>query len=178
MTGKSKFERLPAALRAEIEGKLREQHFTLDELMAFVRSREPGADISRAGLHRYLRSFEETAKRLREAQAVAGAVVGKLVEQPQGDLGRLLAQLLQVIAFYQLHALEDQGTEVKPAELVMLARAIKDMEQAGKLSAEREIKIRKELAGKVDNALRQSHGTLEPAMLERVKQIVRGALDA
>ena len=183
---RSKALRLPRDLREEIERMWREGRFTLDDLMEFVRSK--GADagstpegISRSGLHRYLRNFEQTAKRLREAQEVAGAVVGKLIDEPRGDVGRLLQELLKTIAFQQLSGIEEAGAEVKPADLMFLAKALQSVESAGKVSAEREQKIRamvrEQLERKVDEMKAAAAGKPDAAAtLEKVKEMVRGLL--
>lgn len=152
---RSKASRLPAEVREEIERFWREGRVTLDELMAFLRAKgadvasDPEHGVSRAGLHRYLKSFGDAAERMREAQQIAGAVAGKLAESGSGDLRRLLTQLLSQIALYQVRAIESEGAVVKPADLMFLARAIKDIEGAFKTGVDAEIKVRKEIAAEL-----------------------------
>ncbi len=149
---RSKALRLPADVREEIERLWRDGRLTLDELMEFVRARgadsqsDPEHGVSRTGLYRYLKSFGDAAERMREAQQIAGAVVGKLNESGSGDLRRLLTQLLSQIALYQLRAIEDEGAAVKPADLMFLAKAIRDIEGAYKTGVDAELKVRKEIA--------------------------------
>ncbi len=148
---RSKVSRLALPIREEIERAWREGRLTLDDLMAFLR--EHGADVgsdphdgvSRSGLHRYLKSMDEVAGRIRDAEQIAGSVVSKLGETGQGNLRKMLTQLLSMVALYQLRSMESEGAAVKPADLMFLAKAIKDIEGAFKTGADAELKIRERL---------------------------------
>lgn len=149
---RKKAARLPTGAREEIERLWREGRLTLDELMEFLRARgldvksDPVHGVSRSGLHRYLKSFGVAAERMREAQQIASAVVGKLSETARSDLRDVLIQLLSQIALYQLRAIEDEGATVKPSDLMLLARAVGDIEAAAKTSLDTRIKVRKQIA--------------------------------
>jgi hypothetical protein len=184
---RSKAARLPAEVREELERLWREGRVTLDQMMEFVRSKgvdvqsDPEHGVSRSGLHRYLKSFGEAAERMRQAQQIAGSIVGKLSETGSGDVRRLLTQLLSQVAMYQLRAMESEGVEVKPAELMFLAKAIRDIEGAFKTGVDAELKVRKEIAAelqkraapaldKIDEAARS--GGLSPETAAQIRKAI------
>ncbi|MFZ0886974.1 MAG: phage protein Gp27 family protein [Candidatus Binataceae bacterium] len=70
--------RLPLELRDELERKIADGGHTIDELMGFVRSRHPGADLSRAGLHRYARHYRARLEPYRQVQLMVRAWLSTL----------------------------------------------------------------------------------------------------
>lgn len=156
---KSKVRRLPAPLREGLEALWREGRYTLDELLERLRelARAAGtapSDLpSRSGLHTYLQHFETKMARYREAQQVAGLWVAKLGEDPNGDVGRLLAEMLKSIALQTMDAAGESGEPTEPQDLMLLSVALKNLAGAEKTWADRELKIRKELAERLDKAI-------------------------
>ena len=74
MGRKSSVSRLEPAARKHLEKLLREDRFTLDELLANLREKFPAAEVSRSGIHRYQQSFDEMLGRMREIETAAGAL--------------------------------------------------------------------------------------------------------
>jgi len=133
---------LPADLRGEIDAMIREGRATIDELVAYLE--EQGAEISRSAMGRYKQGMEASLERYRQAQEVAAVWVAKLGEDQRGDVSKLLAEMLKTVAFQTLADLGDDEAKAKPADIMLLAKAIKDLESSGKLSLEREIRVRQE----------------------------------
>jgi hypothetical protein len=83
-------------------------------------------------------------ERYRQAQEVAKVWVGRLEENPKGDVGRMLSELLRTVAFSTMDQMGlDGGEDPEPKDIHFLARAIKDLASADKISADRELTIRK-----------------------------------
>lgn len=135
---------LPADLRREIDAMIREGRATIDDLVAYLE--EQGAEVSRSAMGRYKQGMEASLKRYREAQEVAGVWITKLGQDQGGDVSKLLAEMLKTVAFQTLADLGDEDAAAKPADIMLLARAVKDLESSGKLSLEREIRVRQETA--------------------------------
>lgn len=173
---RSKVARLPQPLREEIERIWRAGDFTLDELLSRVRAL--GADVSRSSVHRYVQDMDRKMERYREAQQIAAAWVTKLGEEPQGDVGRLLAEMLKTIAFKLMADLGDETTAAaKPADVMLLAKAIKDLEVAGKTWTDRELKVREQLRTRVEKAVaeQRTRGGLSADAAERIRKALLGA---
>ncbi|MCB1832084.1 MAG: DUF3486 family protein [Geminicoccaceae bacterium] len=139
MGRRSAISQLDEAVRDEVHRLIR-QGRTIDEITAHLH--ELDADVSRASVGRYKRKMEDQLRRYREAQEVAGVWVKNLGEDPRGEMGRLLADMLKTVAFQTLADMGDEGAEVGSQDIMFLARAIKDLETAAKSSMEREIRIR------------------------------------
>jgi len=108
---------------------------------------ELDADVSKSAVGRYVKSAREQMARYREAQEVAGQWVAQLGENPTGDVGSLLAEMLKTVAFQTLGSMGDAQSgesEAKPPkamDIMLLAKAIRDLEATSKASIERREKI-------------------------------------
>ena len=175
----SKVHRLPPEVRAFIEGELRADRLTLDELKAALEKRWPAADLpSRSGLHRYQQGFQELVGRMREIEAVSSAVVGELGEGVGEKAGALLAQAITTLATNAaLKAQNDDDLSIE--EIRKLARAAKDAIDTRRLSlAERQAieraareKLLREQAEKLDKVVK-SGGLSEAAAADMRKKIL------
>ena len=143
---RSSISRLPAAQREYIERLLREDRFTLDEMIADLRGRFPGqpaAEVSRSGLHRYQESFAELTERMREIDRAAQALVGELGEDIGEKSGALLAHAVTTLATNA--ALRAQQSEdVSIDEVRKLAVAAKNALDTRRLSLAERKAIRQE----------------------------------
>lgn len=150
MGRRSSVSRLPKPLREELDRLIREGQHTIDEILAHLQ--QLGAPLKRTAVADYRRRMERQLEHVRQAQEVAGAAVAKLGEAGQGDVGRLVAELLKTLAF-QILADREEGDAPDLKEVYLLSRAIKDLESASKASADRELKIRRELAAEAKKRL-------------------------
>jgi len=165
MARRSKVEALPGPVKAAVDGLLKTGRFTLDDIVAHIRKlaqehEVPAEELpSRSALGRYAQSFERTASRMREAKQLAEVWVGKLGHEPESKVGRLITEMLRTVAFQQLAEMGDEGAVVESMDIMLIAKAIKDLESAEKISADREIKIREQVAKQaakvVDEAARE-----------------------
>lgn len=94
----SRVRRLPPEQRAFVERLLREDRYTLDEMLAAIHAKFPEAGLSRSGLHRYKTSVEELAGRMREIDRAAQALVGELGDDIGDRAGALLANAVTTLA--------------------------------------------------------------------------------
>lgn len=138
MARKSTIARLPAEQRAFIEQLLREDRYTLTEMIVALRDKFPDADVSRSSLHRYGAGFAEMTARMREIDRAANALVGELGEGVGEKAGALLAQAVTTLATNAaLKAQEDD--EITIDEVRKLAQAAKHAIDTRRISlAERE----------------------------------------
>lgn len=159
---RSKVSRLPRALLDELKRAWRDDEFTLDEALEWIRSKKPDADVSRTGVYRYLAKYKKTFDRIQEAEAIAGHCVRELNEKPKGDVARLLTQMLSSLAMGTLNQQMDEEA-VDSKELFFLSAAIKNLASAEKTAIDRQLKLRKEIAAELVKKVEPALKTIESA---------------
>lgn len=140
MGRKSSITRMDPRIREAVDAAIREGRATIADIVALIR--EMGGQASMSGVGRYKQQAEAQMARYREAQEVAKTWIGKLQADPEGDVGRLLAEMLRTTAFVTLGDL-DAGS---PQDVMFLAKALKDLASADKLTADRILLVRREAA--------------------------------
>ena len=129
----------------------REYAPTIDDVLAYIQ--EQGHEVSRSAVGRYKQDFEKVAKRMREAREVAQVWVAKLGDEPQGDIGRLVIEVLRTLVFQISMDEVETGGESDAKSAYFLSKSIKELETAARHSAEREINIRKRLEAELEKKL-------------------------
>lgn len=127
MGRRSSIEQLPEPLREELSRQLKAGR-TIDELVAHLQ--QLGAQVSRSAMGRYVKSANESLETYRQGQEMARVWLDKLESDPQGDVGRLLPEMLRAVAFSTLSQMGEGGDKakpVKPMEVMLLAKALKDL---------------------------------------------------
>lgn len=153
MGRKSSIEQLDPRIKEAVDRLVREGRATIDDIVEAIDAL--GGEASRSAVGRYVRNARAQMDRYRQAQEVAKVWVGKLEENPEGDVGRLLSEMLRTIAFQTMAGMgEDEELAPNPGEIMFLAKAIKELASADKLSADRALKIR-------EQALRQAASQAE-----------------
>ena len=137
---KSSVVTMDPAIREAVDAAIREGRATIADIVALIR--ELGGSASKSAVGRYKQQAESQMQRYREAQEVAKVWIGKLQADPEGDVGRLLAEMLRTTAFQTLGDMES-GT---PQDVMFLAKALKDLAGADKLTADRILLVRREAA--------------------------------
>lgn len=179
---KSSINRLPLPVKKAIDDAMKTGRFTLDELRAGIAA-EFGAAVvpSRSALGRYSQRFEEIGKRMRESREVAQVWADRLGSEPQGDIGKLVMDLLTTMCFDTTLSMSEEGDdgEAKPVnakELNALALAIHRLETARGHNLEREQALRKaafeEAATAAAGALKKKG--LTPELADQIKQSILG----
>lgn len=127
----STVSRLPPEQREFIERLLREDRWSLDEMIAELQQRfpdQPAAEISRSALHRYDIAIEEAGREIREIEAASRAMVGELGEGFGAKSAEFLTQAVTVVAVKAaLRAKDDPDLGTKEAkELCVMAKNAMD----------------------------------------------------
>lgn len=149
MARKSSIQQLDPRLREAIDGLIRDGRHTLDDIVEHLAKLNGGqAPVSRSALGRYAQRAEEQMRRYREAREVAKVWVDKFENEPDGDVARLLPEMLRSVAFQTLGSLGDREESAEAQEVMFLAKAMKDLASADVLTTQRILKIREETAKK------------------------------
>lgn len=150
MPRKSSIQTLPADLREAVDAAIREGRATIEDIVAMVRA--AGGKVSKSAVGRYSKRAHEQMERYREAQEIARVWVGKIQEDPDGDIGRLLSQMLKTIAFQVSADMGDEDAGATPRDVMFLANALKSLGSYDKLRTEEILRIRKDVAAEAAEA--------------------------
>lgn len=175
MARKSTVAALPKALVDACNGLIRDGR-TIDDILAALQGL--GADVSRSAVGRYVKSARESLDKYRQAQEVAKVWVDKLEAEPNGDVGRLLPEMLRVVAFQSLSAMGESDKPAKAMDVMLLAKAIRDVAGTAKTQLEVEKQLRamraelKAAAKDVENTARAAG--LSGDTVAQIKQRILG----
>ncbi len=179
MGRKNRIHKLEPEARRLVERLLREDRWTLDEIVAQVRERFPDVSISRSSVHRYQPEFAELRERMDAIDRVSQALIGGLGEGVGEKAGALLAHAVTTAVTHA--ALKAQSAdEIDMDELYKLARAANLSMGTRKMSLAERQAIERAAA---ERALREQReklealgksGAIDPAV---VAQVIRAAYD-
>jgi hypothetical protein len=137
---KSSIDKLDARIQAEVNSAVKDGRASIDEIVALIKGM--GGEASRSAVGRYVKSQGEKLEQFRQAQETAKIWVDKLGKEPEGDVGRLLIEMLRVISY---KTMSDMDT-AEPQDIMFLGKAIKDISSADKVLVERVAVVRKLVA--------------------------------
>lgn len=134
MGRKSSIEKLPPAVKAHIQRRLRENRLTLDEMIADLQAHFPTEPTpSRSALGRHRAGVAELIAHERDMAIAAEAMVAELGEDFDNKSGALLAQAVTTLANKAaLGAIESGEASIK--DVLDLARAAKSAQEARSLN--------------------------------------------
>ena len=140
----SSITQLDPKVKDAVDAAIREGRLTIDDIVALIK--DNGGDASRSAVGRYTKNAKARMEDYRKAQAMASVWVEKMGSEPSGDVGRMVLEMLKVVAFKTLGNIE----EAAPEDLMFLGKAIKDIAGSDKLFVDREINLRKLIAAKAE----------------------------
>ena len=172
MGQKSSIDRLPEKLRSKLIELLQNPSVTQKEVVELINGEAGETVVSRSSVNRYKLRMDKFAAKTREAREVADAYIEKYGTENRNKLGKVVNEYIKLMVFdltTELEELKDSDGEIKPEDLAdiiyKVPRAIKELEQAEKLNAQREAEIKaqiqKETAEKVETVCKQNGITKE-----------------
>lgn len=166
MGQKSSIDRLAPELRSRLIELLQNPAVTQKEVVDTINAEAGENVVSRSGVNRYKLRMDKFAAKTREAREVADIYIEKYGKENRNQLSKVANEYIRLMVFdliTELEDLKDGGGEIKPEDLsdiiYKVSRAIKELEQADKLNAQREAEIKatvqKETAEKVESVCKQ-----------------------
>lgn len=140
----SSITQLDPAIKEAVDTAIREGRLTIDQIVHLI-ERE-GGDASRSAVGRYVKNAKERMEDYRQATQMAAVWVDKIGKEPEGDIGRMVLEMLRLVAFKSIGDLE----QVAPEDLMFLGKAMKDIAGADKLIVDRELQVRKLIAARAE----------------------------
>ena len=176
MGQKSTVKRLPAAIRQAVDQAIRDGA-TFDEVVETIGGM--GATASRSAVGRYKKNFEDVAREMREAQEMSRVWMEEVGKRPEGELGRLVIEILRTVAYKSARDAVDSDQPIDIKWLANAARASRDLETAGKTTAELTLKLRKANFGEAAAAAEVAgkEAGLSADTIEAIKQRILGVRD-
>jgi hypothetical protein len=179
MPRKSSVKGLPTDQRSYFEKLLREDRYSLDEMLSMFRAKFPaGQPPSRSALGRYNKQFSELAGRMRDIQAAGTALVSELGEDPNDRAGQLLVEAVTTLATHAaLKATDADADDLSIKEIGMLARGARNVLEARKMSlAERQevARIAREQAAEEAAQEARDGGVSETTIARIRERVLRG----
>lgn len=167
MGQKSSIDRLPPELREKLIELLQNPAITQKEIVDEINKAAGETVVSKSGVNRYKLRMDRFAAKSREAREVADAYIEKYGTENRNKLGKVVNEYIKLMVFdltTELEELKDSDGEIKPEDLAdiiyKVSRAIKELEHAEKLNAQREAEIKaavqKETAEKVETVCKQN----------------------
>ena len=146
MAQRSSIERLPDDIRDKLHELLRDPRVTQLEATKRINAilEEEGVPdrVSKSAVNRYAGKMEEVGAKLRQSREIAKMWIGKLGAAPQGEVGKLLNEMIRTLAFEMTLNLSEGTIEAEPKMLKDLAIAIERLERAATTNVKREQEIR------------------------------------
>lgn len=148
MARASTINQLPADILEQLQALLRDPRVTQMDATAEINAileRQGHEDrISKSAVNRYSMKMEEVGSKLQQSREMAAMWIGKLGATPQGQVGKLINEIIRTMAFDTAMHMSEGDDPVPPKMLAQLALAVQRLESAANMNEERDAKIRKQ----------------------------------
>jgi len=148
MGRKSSISLLPEEFKEALHTLLRDPRFNqLDitrEINTLLENRGMDERVSKSAVNRYAMKMEKIGSKLKQSRQIADLWIGKLGNQPQGQVGQLLNEVVRNLAFDTAMSLAEEEEATDPKLIKELAIAIEKLEKAASENEKRAEQIRKQ----------------------------------
>ena len=163
MARKSSIDLLPKAIRDALHELLRDpavgQVETAQRVNALLEAEGHEQRVSKSAVNRYSQRMDAIGDKMRQSREIADMWIGRLGNEPQGQVGKLLNEFTRTMAFETALHLSEGEDPIPPKLLKELSLSIKHLEEAASVNEKREREIRKrateEAAAAVDAVAKQ-----------------------
>lgn len=142
----SSIDRLPPDILQGLQALLRDSRVTQLEatrrINDILESEGHPERLSKSAVNRYALRMNEVGAKLRQSREVAQMWIGKLGAEPQGEVGKLLNEMVRTLAFEVTMKMAEGDEPIEPKMLKDMAIAIERLEKAASENTKREEEIR------------------------------------
>jgi len=170
MGRRSTVAKLDPRIREAVDAAIREGRSTIDELVALIAAH--GGDASRSAVGRYAKDVQDSLRRYREAQEVAGHFMAEFRRDNDGDVARLLTEMIKTLAFTSLRDAE----KADPKDLMFLSNAVKNLVSVDRLKLQIEATVKASVRDAVDKAVTAAaeRRAIDAEALRHIRETVYG----
>lgn len=179
MPRKSTIDRLPSEVRETIGRLRRDKGYTIDEILNHLRQLD--VDIARSTLARHTKTIDEVADEMRRQYMLAEVIADRFGDKPDDVVARSTVTMAQALLSRLTSAKLGEPVNLESKEAMFLMTAVEKVAKAAKLTDDRILKLReevaKELADRLDQAAQDAVAAGEKGLsAERVAQLRRDFL--
>lgn len=182
MGRKSTVDQLSPELRGKLIELLKDPSVTQSEITFLINHEAGETVVSKSAVNRYAKRMESMIEKTRQAREVADIYLQEVGSDTRNKLGKIVNERVRMLAFDltdELMALRESEEGIDPKQISdviqKVSRAIKDLEHAEKLNAEREARIKKDAltaaAETVEKNMKE-HGLSDAFRLKMKKDIL------
>lgn len=157
MARNSSIDQLPPAIRDALHALLRDpavsQLDATKKVNALLEAEQHELRVSKSAVNRYSQRMDQIGEKMRQSRQIAEMWIGKLGNQPQGQVGKLLNEFTRTMAFETALKMSEEDEPVPPKLLKELSLAIKHLEEAASVNEKREREIRQQMAEEAADAV-------------------------
>lgn len=144
MGRKSTINTLDPSIKDAVDQAIASGRATLADIVSMIK--QMGGQASMSSVHRYRSQVEDRLERYRETQNIAKVWIGEIGKEPDGDIGRLVTEILRMLAYKSTDSFTGEREEAK--DIAYLAKALKDLSGADAATVAMRLAVRKEFAAK------------------------------
>lgn len=142
----STIDRLPPDILEGLQALLRDARVTQLEatrrINEILEAEGHPERLSKSAVNRYALRMNEVGAKLRQSREIAQMWIGKLGAEPQGEVGKLLNEMVRTLAFEATMKMAEGEAPIEPKMLKDMAIAIERLEKAASENTKREEEIR------------------------------------
>lgn len=142
----STIDRLPPDILEGLQALLRDARVTQLEatrrINEILEAEGHPERLSKSAVNRYALRMNEVGAKLRQSREIAQMWIGKLGAEPQGEVGKLLNEMVRTLAFEATMKMAEGEVPIEPKMLKDMAIAIERLEKAASENTKREEEIR------------------------------------
>ncbi len=169
----SSIDRLPEDIREKLQELLRDPRITQLEAVRQINAilHEEGHEkLSKSAVNRYSLRMDKVGEKLRQSREVAKMWIGRLGAEPQGEVGKLLNEMVRTLAFEATMKMAEGEDAVEPKMLKDMSIAIERLEKAASENVRREEEIRRQAQQEAMEAI-EKNGKDKVLTAERIAEI-------
>ena len=142
----SSIDRLPDDIRTRLQELLRDPRVTqlaaTAQINSILENEGHQERLSKSAVNRYAVRMDRVGQKLRQAREVSKMWIGRLGAEPQGEVGKLLNEMVRTLAFDLVSEMADGDAPIEPRMIKDLAVGIERLEKAASENVKREEEIR------------------------------------
>lgn len=181
MARKSSISQLEPELRQALDGLLREGRLTQREIAERINEMAGDAVVSKSAVNRYSIRMEEVGAKLRQMREVSQQWIGELGTIPEGEVGRLLIEVVRGLAWDTATRLSEGEAPTPPKLIRELSVAVERLQRSAKSSLDFEREIRRQVAEEASEVVEREarrQGGFSADTVEAIKRQILGIPNA
>lgn len=138
-----KLDKLAEQAREQLIALLRDG-WSIDDITEVAQelAAAEGMTVARASVGRWVQHHSKTMQTFQKAQGIAKVWVDRIEAEPDGDVARLLPQMLSAVAYQTIDSMGESDKKTKVSDVMLMAKAIKDISGTMMSQAQLELKMR------------------------------------